>query len=302
MNWASTFTPDEPRSPSFYTPARIPAGVCKHVQTGNQTEEDSLITGTYCHPVLVPHIAAPWDGLWDDEIADDLLIQATIDAEQAQDVGQPQNAAAVQLPWDDEIGDDVLLQAVNDIENLQLTVTAVVDRNEVVQQILIDELQTSEIENLHQILEDIAAVDRTKLNEAIQHFLTGEAVVLQAANDIENLQQTVEAMVAVDRTELNDVIQQMQQPVIQQIGGGRSSSVRCPHCALTFINNDNLKKHVKNKHSKVKCPECGLQFDNRMELENHKKHCEAPGMPILDLESNFFNIEVSTALQTQRFI
>jgi KilA-N domain len=31
--------------------------VCKTITTSNQTEEDKLISGTYCHPLLIPHIA-----------------------------------------------------------------------------------------------------------------------------------------------------------------------------------------------------------------------------------------------------
>ena len=30
---------------------------CKHVQTRNRSDEDQLISGTYCHPLLIPHIA-----------------------------------------------------------------------------------------------------------------------------------------------------------------------------------------------------------------------------------------------------
>src|SRR2546428_5647193 len=36
----------------------IPSEVCKYVQTENKTEVDCLISGTYCHPLLVPHIAS----------------------------------------------------------------------------------------------------------------------------------------------------------------------------------------------------------------------------------------------------
>jgi hypothetical protein len=31
--------------------------VCKYITTSNQTEEDRLISGTYVHPLLIPHIA-----------------------------------------------------------------------------------------------------------------------------------------------------------------------------------------------------------------------------------------------------
>ena len=31
--------------------------VCKTILTDNRTEEDKLISGTYCHPLLIPHIA-----------------------------------------------------------------------------------------------------------------------------------------------------------------------------------------------------------------------------------------------------
>ena len=40
---------------SNYCP--ITGHVCKQVLTSNQTEEDKQIAGTYCHPLLVPHIA-----------------------------------------------------------------------------------------------------------------------------------------------------------------------------------------------------------------------------------------------------
>lgn len=32
--------------------------VCKSIVTANQTSEDKLISGTYCHPLLIPHIAS----------------------------------------------------------------------------------------------------------------------------------------------------------------------------------------------------------------------------------------------------
>lgn len=35
----------------------ITGTVCKQVLTANQTEEDKQIAGTYCHPLLIPHIA-----------------------------------------------------------------------------------------------------------------------------------------------------------------------------------------------------------------------------------------------------
>ena len=35
---------------------RLPSTVYKHVQTINESEEEKLISGTYCHPLLIPHI------------------------------------------------------------------------------------------------------------------------------------------------------------------------------------------------------------------------------------------------------
>jgi hypothetical protein len=35
----------------------ITGHVCKQVLTANQTDEDKQIAGTYCHPLLIPHIA-----------------------------------------------------------------------------------------------------------------------------------------------------------------------------------------------------------------------------------------------------
>ena len=35
---------------------RLPSSVYKHVQTTNDSKEQKLISGTYCHPLLIPHI------------------------------------------------------------------------------------------------------------------------------------------------------------------------------------------------------------------------------------------------------
>ena len=35
---------------------RLPSTVYKHVQTINESEVEKLISGTYCHPLLIPHI------------------------------------------------------------------------------------------------------------------------------------------------------------------------------------------------------------------------------------------------------
>ena len=35
----------------------LPSAMYKHVQTKNQSMVDKLISGTYCHPLLIPHIA-----------------------------------------------------------------------------------------------------------------------------------------------------------------------------------------------------------------------------------------------------
>ena len=35
----------------------LPSPPCKFIQTPNHTDEERLISGTYCHPLLIPHIA-----------------------------------------------------------------------------------------------------------------------------------------------------------------------------------------------------------------------------------------------------
>src|SRR5271156_2247380 len=35
----------------------LPSSTLKYVQTLNDSEEQRLISGTYCHPLLIPHIA-----------------------------------------------------------------------------------------------------------------------------------------------------------------------------------------------------------------------------------------------------
>ena len=44
----------KPWTTSHYCP---PGKVSNFIQTANQTDEDKLISGTYCHPLLIPHIA-----------------------------------------------------------------------------------------------------------------------------------------------------------------------------------------------------------------------------------------------------
>src|SRR6266853_4484127 len=58
---ASGFTHDSTqcvaRSPCLHTSAHIRAEVYKYVQTENILDDDRLISGTYCHPLLIPSIA-----------------------------------------------------------------------------------------------------------------------------------------------------------------------------------------------------------------------------------------------------
>jgi hypothetical protein len=35
----------------------LPSSPCNFIQTKNETDDDKLISGTYCHPDLIPHIA-----------------------------------------------------------------------------------------------------------------------------------------------------------------------------------------------------------------------------------------------------
>jgi KilA-N domain/Protein of unknown function (DUF3627) len=42
----------------IHTEARILASVCKSITTANITPEDKLISGTYCHRLLIPHIGS----------------------------------------------------------------------------------------------------------------------------------------------------------------------------------------------------------------------------------------------------
>ncbi len=44
----------EPWSVAYYAPV---TNVMRSIQTLNTTEDDKAIYGTYCHPLLIPHIA-----------------------------------------------------------------------------------------------------------------------------------------------------------------------------------------------------------------------------------------------------
>src|SRR5277367_6321560 len=54
---AFDFTPVEASLTEEDAASGLSGGVCKYIQTANITQEDKLISGTYIHALLIPHVA-----------------------------------------------------------------------------------------------------------------------------------------------------------------------------------------------------------------------------------------------------
>ena len=80
---------------------------CKHVQTRNRSDEDQLISGTYCHPDLIPHIAC-----W---VSPDfaLMVSKVVNGYIAQEYKSKLGAMQLQLEQATELREAATLDAYN---------------------------------------------------------------------------------------------------------------------------------------------------------------------------------------------
>ena len=85
--------------------------------------------------------------------------------------------------------------------------------------------------------------------------------------------------------------------LIEQIGGVLGDHVSCPICALDFPNISNMNRHKIFAHGTMFCLRCGQEFQNRTELRMHKRVCDVRGLPTNILLSEFFNVEIYSALK-----
>src|SRR3981189_2548709 len=84
---------------------------------------------------------------------------------------------------------------------------------------------------------------------------------------------------------------------LEQIGGALGDHVSCPICALVFSNYNNMNRHKIFAHSIMFCARCEQEFKNRAELRMHKRVCDVRGLPTNIPPSEFFNMEIFSALQ-----
>src|SRR3981189_2478557 len=84
---------------------------------------------------------------------------------------------------------------------------------------------------------------------------------------------------------------------LEQIGGALGDHISCPICALVFSNYNNMKRHKIFAHGNMFCPRCGQEFKNRTELRMHKRVCDVRGLPTNIPLSEFFNVEIYSALK-----
>ena len=85
--------------------------------------------------------------------------------------------------------------------------------------------------------------------------------------------------------------------LLEQIGGALGDHVSCPICALVFSNISHMNRHKIFAHGTMFCPRCGQEFKNRTELRMHKRVCDVRGLPTNIPLSEFFNVEIFSALK-----
>src|SRR5271167_1905987 len=107
-------------------------------------------------------------------------------------------------------------------------------------------------------------------------------------------------------TQAEQVTDKVVDNVINQAGGGNTEPnvsdeasppantipvrFKCNSCNLVYANQKHLNTHIATKHTIYKCPNCGMDIANRIQYKIHVKNCNTLGLPLIDLHSDFFNI------------
>src|SRR5271156_4991930 len=142
-------------------------------------------------------------------------------------------------------------------------------------------------------------------DEKIQTALNTQDEFRATLNDIRNLDPTQSmddfwsSLAEMAQTHASgDTEQGDEVDDIEQTGGAlHGDRVSCPICALVFTNKRNMNRHKLFMHGNMFCPRCGQKFNNRTELMLHRRVCNVRGLPTNIPNSEFFNIEIHTALQ-----
>ena len=141
------------------------------------------------------------------------------------------------------------------------------------------EEETAEANNKVKKLEKdmrTAAAEKEKFNKDLGAVQKRSGELVKENNNLKTMLKEKESIIVSLEEQMNDVHDEgTDNSVIEEdvLMRNNQSENKCTACNKRFSNNNDLERHIGDKHNEVECPFCRKTFSNRSKLQNHVNNC-----------------------------